>query len=511
MTSWLDRLTAPLAPRWTLKRQRARIAAEMLIRHYEGAAAGRRTAGWNRTAGDANAAMGPAIARLRDVARDLVRNNPYASSALITIVDDVVGWGIVAKPVKTARNRARAESLWKAWAETTACDAEGRQDFTGLEKQVLRTVAQDGECLVRRRWRRPEDRLPIPLQLQLLEPEHLDTMRDGEVLVNGNRIVQGVEFDLIGKRAAYYLFRDHPGSHILGPRALMSDRIPASEILHVFKPERPGQVRAASWFAPVVLRMKDFDDYEDAALMKQKIAACLAVITTDIDGSAPALGTADTTATPQIDELGPGMILNAAPGRSVTVVEPPSVSEHTAYSQTVLRGIAAGLGITYEALTGDFANMPFSAARMSRLQYWAHVEGWRWQLLIPQFCTPVWGWAMEAAAIMGLENAPEAEWTAPPAPMIDPQSEGLAYQRNIRTGIMSLSEAIRERGYDPDTMLEEIAADNKKIDKLGLILDSDARKTTQAGQPRDTAKAFAPAPTDGEPVPANGNGARGHR
>jgi capsid protein len=142
--------------------------------------------------------------------------------------------------------------------------------------------------------------------------------------------------------------------------------------------------------------------------------------------------------------------------------------------------------VTYEDLTGDYARMPFSAARMSRLRHWGRVEDWRWRTLIPQFCEPAWEWAMEAAVIAGLIGADpgRAEWTAPPPPLVDPVNEGLAYQRNIRTGIMSLSEALRERGYDPRMVLDEIAADNALLDKLGLILDSDARNTTQSGSPR---------------------------
>jgi capsid protein len=69
-------------------------------------------------------------------------------------------------------------------------------------------------------------------------------------------------------------------------------------------------------------------------------------------------------------------------------------------------------------------------------------------------------------------------------PMIEPDKEGLAYQRLIRTGITTLSEVIRERGYDPETVWKEMAADNKRLDELGLVLDSDARNTTQAGNPR---------------------------
>jgi capsid protein len=150
-----------------------------------------------------------------------------------------------------------------------------------------------------------------------------------------------------------------------------------------------------------------------------------------------------------------------------------------------LRGIATGMGVTYEDLTGDYQQLPFSAARMSRLRHWARVLDWRWQTLIPQLCQPTWRWAMESAAIMNLvsdDPLPTADWTAPPAPMIDPDKEGLAYQRLIRSGLSSLSEVLRERGYDPKVVLNELAGDFKQLDALGLLLDSDPRNMTQAGQ-----------------------------
>lgn len=489
-TYWLDRLTHPIAPLWTLKRQRARLASELLHRHYEGAGTGRRTQGWRKTSADANAVIGAALRPLRETARDLVRNNPYAESALSTIVDHAVGWGIVAKPKPVD---ARALAAWQAWAETTACDADGRHDFYGLQKLVFRTVVESGECLVRRRFRRPDDGLPIPLQLQVLDPDFIDTTKDLLTLANGGRIIQGVEFDALGRRAAYWLFKEHPGSSY-GLGGLATSRVPASEIQHIFRPLRPGQVRGPSWYAPVLLRFKDFDEFEDATLMKQKIAACLAVLTTDVDGTAPPLGAVDP-ATPDIDSLEPGAILNLATGRSVTVVDPPQVRDYEGYSKTVLRAIATGLGVTYEDLTGDYGDMPFSAARMSRLRHWARVEDWRWRILIPQFCTPAWGWAMEAAAVMNLvSTVPGVAWTAPPAPMIDPANEGLAYTRNIRSGLQTFSETLRERGYDPDEVMQELAADNATLDRLKLVLDCDPRKMTQAGQLQgEAAQTAAPA------------------
>jgi lambda family phage portal protein len=458
----------------------------MLARHFEGAATGRRTQNWYRASTDANAAAGTSLSKLRDVVRDLVRNNAYAASGLETIVTHTVGWGIVA---------AQAHSGWLAWADSTACDADGRNDLYGLEELVLRSVAESGEVLVRRRWRRLEDGLPLPMQLQVLEADFLDTNKDGR-LPSGHRVIQGVEFDLLGRRVAYWLFKEHPGSSHRSASTLIStsQRVSADDVLHVFRQDRPGQVRGPSWFAPVVLTAKDFDELKDATLMKQKVAACLSIVTTDVNGDAPALGVTDAS-DPTTDSLAPGMVLNLPPGREVTVVNPPTVAEFGEYSKTTLREIATGLGVSYEDLTGDYTALPFSAARMSRLRHWSRVEKWRWRLLIPQFLNPVWGWAMQAAELAGQTTIPVTKWTTPALPMMEPDKEGLAIQRNIRAGIQTHSEAIRERGYNPDTFIDELVADFKRLDDKQLVLDIDPRKMTQAGQAQGSATATAPPAT----------------
>lgn len=475
--NWFDRALGFVAPGLALSRMRARIAADVLVRHYEAASKGRRTAGWRQSLGDANAVAAPAISRLRYAARDLVRNNGHAESALRAITNHVVGWGIVGKP---AEKNPSALSAWKAWAESTDCDADGRKNLYGIQRLVMRTVVESGECLVRRRFRRVEDGLSIPMQLQVIDPDYIDTTKT-ERLPNLGRIVNGVEFNAIGQRVAYWLFRDHPGSQLL--TSSQSYRIPAENFAHIYREDRPGQVRGVSWFAPVLLKFKDFDDYDDATLMKQKVAACLAVLVTDPDGSGAGLGTVDGARSPEWDSLEPGSITNLPMGRTVTVVDPPTVREYSDYARTNLRTIAAGLGVPYEDMTGDYANMPFSAARMSRLRHWDDVEEWRWQMLIPQFCDPVWRWFTEAAAIMGQIGREDiaARWTPPPAQMIDPASEADAYRSKIRAGLQTLPEALRELGYDPDEVMDEYAASNKKLDDLGIVLDSDPRKTSNAG------------------------------
>lgn len=478
MATLLDRAIGYWSPSRALKRERARAAGSLLARHYEAASPGRRTQGWRRTSGDANAALRSDLAKLREHARDLERNNPHGKSVPNTIADHVVGWEIKGKP---ANGDQRAAAAWRKWAGSTDCDADGRHDFAGLCKLVMRTVVVSGECLVRRLVRRVEDGLTIPLQLQVLEPDFLDSRKDF-ALSGGGSVVQGVEFDSKGRRVAYWLFREHPGSSLMGRAGSFdSSRVPAEEVAHVFRSERPGQVRGPSWFAPVILTLKDYDEYADAQMMKQKVSALLGIVVTDEGGTPQVFGAPDSVES-SWDSLEPGGIHHVGPGSSVEVVQPPRVSEFKDYSEVTLRAVATGVGCTYEDITGDYTGLPFSAARMSRLRHWARVEDWRWQMLIPLFCAPTWVWVMQAAAIMGIvEGDAGAIWTAPPPPMLDPVGEGNAYKGLIRAGLMSQSEALRERGYDPKEVLTELAADFALADKLGLVLDTNPKQTSEAG------------------------------
>lgn len=521
--NFLDRLILLVAPRWGLQRVRARV----LARHFEAASVGRRTAGWNRKGGDANAAAsGASLAYLRNQARDLVRNNPWARRGLQRLVTNVVGWGI--QPKATGRGGETISKLWKQWAETTQCDAAGRLTFYGLQRLVMRTVVESGEVLIRRRFRRIEDGLAIPLQLQVLEPDYIDTGKDGVMGTAGGPIVQGIEFDAIGRRVAYWLFDTHPGA--MGPLlSPVSRRISADGILHVYNQERAGQARGYSWFASIDVRLHEHDEFEDATLMKQKIAACFAAFVTDVDGSNSALGAGtdsqtglpltDPMTNEPLDSLGPGMILNLPAGKSVTVANPPASTDHAAFVTSSLRGVAAGLGVTYEDLTGDMTQINFSSGRMGRIAHMADVEDWRWNMLIPQFCAPAWDWMLTALQLAGenVEMAP-ATWTPPALPMIDPDAEGRALSQMVRTGAMTIDAMVRAQGYDPEEHFAEYEKGIKRLDKLGIILDCDPRKTSSAGQLQ-----AAPAPAaveedddevdieidddETEPAGANGNGA----
>ncbi|HVH03840.1 MAG TPA: phage portal protein, partial [Amaricoccus sp.] len=155
--NWLDRAIGVVAPGAGLRRARQRQAMGILARAYEGARLGRRTEGWVAAGTGANAEIAPAIARLRDRSRDLVRNNPYAAKAVTALVSNMIGTGLLPRArAATPELAAAADRLWSVFSG--AADADGLTDFAGLQALIVRSLVESGEVLVRLRERRVEDR-----------------------------------------------------------------------------------------------------------------------------------------------------------------------------------------------------------------------------------------------------------------------------------------------------------------------------------------------------------------
>ena len=111
-------------------------------------------------------------------------------------------------------------------------------------------MVEAGEELVRRRPRRPGDGVVPPVQRQLLEADFLDATRNGAL--DSGQAVQGIEFDALGRRRAYWLFGAHPGDATLSLTGVLTSRaVPATAIAHVYEKQRT-QARGVPWGAPVI-------------------------------------------------------------------------------------------------------------------------------------------------------------------------------------------------------------------------------------------------------------------
>ena len=466
--NWLDRAVNFVSPSTGVRRVQARMALDM-ARSYEAAKVGRRGEGWKAGSGNANAEILPALSRVRNRCREVVRNNEYASAALNSLVSNTVGIGIIGK--------APNQALWDDWCDY--CDADGQLDMNGLMELAARTRYESGEVLIRFRQRLPNDGLVVPLQIQVLEPDHLDTMKTGP-LDNGSYAIAGVEYNSIGQRLAYWLFPTHPGEVIIiGSSRLQSRRVPASEILHYYRKRRPSQVRGMPEMGVALLRLRDLGDYEQAELVRKKIEACfVAFVRTDNESAR--LGQAQTNAESGgrtvNEKVAPGMIKYLSNAESVDFGSPAAFSGYGEYAATQLHAIAVGAGVTYEQLTGDLSRVNYSSIRAGLVEFRQRIKQEQWLGLVPMMLNPIALRFQQTAKLAGAqrEAVQRFEWTMPKLEYVDPLKEVMATKEAIRGGLQSLSEAIRARGDDPEKVFAEIAKERARLKTLGILVDSDA-------------------------------------
>ena len=471
----LDRAIAYIAPTVAARRAAARLqlrAMEIAQAYYDGADQGRRGTSIRRSGASADTVSARDLPRLRTGSHDLVRNNPHAKRGIDAIVVNGVATGIAPR-FKRGRDTDRAlEDLARQTLETTAIDVAGVHDYYGLQALALRTTAESGESLVLRRF---TNKLAFPIQFQVLEPDFLDSSRDGATR-EGGEIVQGKEFDKSGRCTRYWLFPEHPGG---GTGSVTSLPVPARDVAHIYRVDRPGQVRGIPWLAPVMLRLSDFDDYENAQLVRQKIAACFAVFRTGGLSGPPA---APASGSKTIEKVEPGMIEWLGAGADVKFASPPQVEGYDEYARVSLRAIAAALGLSYEAFTGDLKGVSFTSGRMGWLEQQRNLDAWRWLMLIPQGCAVMMGWWLEGARLLGHNvDGVTVRHTPPRRDMISPEREVPALTNARRSGQKSLTDILGETGKDLHEHLDELAEEQELLDARGIILDSDARKVSAAG------------------------------
>ena len=466
---------------------------------HEAAGRGRRALAWTPGNPGAVATMLATNANLRSKSRDLVRRNAWAQAALEAYVANAVGTGI--KPQSLSSDEAfktAVQALWRDWVEEA--DAAGQTDFYGLQALACRAMLEGGECLIRLRPRRPEDGLSVPLQLQLLEPEHLPISLNTD-LPSGNTVRSGIEFDTMGRRVAYHLYRAHPEDGSLAPMSglggLDTVRVDACEIAHLYRVLRPGQIRGEPWLSRALVKLNELDQYDDAELVRKKTAAMFAGFVTRQspednlmgEGAADAEGIA-------LAGLEPGTLQILEPGEDIKFSDPADVGgSYSEFLRTQFRAVAAAIGITYEQLTGDLTGVNYSSIRAGMLEFRRRCEMVQHGVLVHQLCRPVWAAWMKQAVLAGVLDAPgfarggaarrrqylATKWVPQGWQWVDPEKEFKAMLLAIRSGLMSRSEAISANGYDAEDIDREIAADNQRADDLGLIFDSDARYTTRDG------------------------------
>ncbi|WP_186053474.1 phage portal protein [Burkholderia gladioli] len=457
---------------------------------YESASTvGARAKAWRVSGAGPNAAAVQNLPLMRARARDAIRNDPWAKTAIGRLVSNTIGAGIQAHPQHPIDAiRKEQKQLWEDSGEEI--DADGRYDLAGVQSLAARSFFSDGEVLVLRRMRHLRDGLAVPMQIQILEGDMLPM--DKNEIVAGGEIINGVEFDHDGRRVAYHLHRRHPGEYGRASfPSMQTVRVPADQIAHVFQALRPGQVRGVPELSTVLLRLRSLDNFDDAVLFRQEVSNLFAGFIVKPHSEPGLIGDPITGAAVGYDadgfspvvSLEPGGMQELAPGEDVRFASPPGAgTDYAPFMRQQLMAAAASVGMPYEVLTGDLRDVSDRVLRVILNEFRRAVEQIQWNVFIHQFCRPVWRWWVDACALSGAMSMPDyyrrrrdyfrVRWVPQGWPYIHPVQDVTAKRMEIRSGLASRSGAVLARGDDPEQVDNENAADLAREQRLGLRYDT---------------------------------------
>jgi lambda family phage portal protein len=401
-------------------------------------------------------AAGPTI---RSRARHAYANNGYIRNAVNAIVAEAVGAGIEANSAHPDRDTAA--SIDKLFFEAEL-DAEARTDFRGMTAAAVLAELVDGEAFFV-----AEDRDGETVWRQI--PAEFVDESDTRELSDGY-VVAGIEFSSNGTRRAYHIRPQRPTD--LYPVTANSIRVPAEDVLHVFRQLGPGQVRGISQLAPILLTVNELDQALDAMLVGLKTSAMFAGFVTDQTnmggvGEAFPDGVADISLEPGVVRVLPG-------GTDIKFSTPEQAKESISFAKLTLGQIAAGLGVPTWVVDGDLSQANYSSLRAALLPFRAKTEQYVYHTIAPQFLNPIFRRHVTDAWLAGRLDLPElapalkAEWL-PPRPMqVDPAKDMAAAKEALAMGLTSRKQAVASLGWNVAKLDQEIADDHAREAELGL-------------------------------------------
>lgn len=464
-------------------------------RAYEGAIVSRLTADWVTSGTSADAEIDGSLVRLRNRSRQLVRDNGYAQQALRCIVSNVIGTGIrMQAQVPMQRGGGRLDTVindaiergWSEWCHADTCHAAGQLSLQEIARLAWRAIAESGEVFIRL-VPEPMGAGMVPLALEILESDLCDEGKTSGPDREGNEWRMGVKVNRWGRPLAYRFRTRHPGD-VSGSVGYDTVDVPADQIIHLRRIERPGQTRGVPWFAAAIKSLHHLAGYQEAEVVRARAASSLMGFITSPDGE---LIGDDVYDGDRVTKFEPGAFKYLAPGEEVSVpqLDAPD-GQFEPFLRAMLRGVAASTGCSFEQVSNDYSQSNYSSNRMSRQD---SIETWKGeqQYAIEHFYRPIFARWMDAAVEVGALQLPNYDlmrdryhavrWYPRAWGFLDPQVEIGAYKDAVRCGFMTQAQVVAEQGGDLAELMRDLAAERELAKELGLTLDIDAGKVSGAG------------------------------
>ncbi|SIQ57471.1 phage portal protein, lambda family [Rhizobium sp. RU20A] len=374
---------------------------------YEGASRfSREMANYSPVIRSADADLLPAKATADARTRDTARNDAYVQGGATLRKDNIVGsyYMLNAKPVTTVlfgKEDEKWEDEWQEeveekfalWAESLDNwpDAARQNTLTGLVRMAVDTHTIHGEVLASAEWLRDQPRM-FNTAIQMIDIDRLSTPPEfaGDPAVRG-----GVRRNKHGAPQTYYVRMAHPSDWMTPDSYLwkaIDIRKPWGRIqmMHIFEQLRPDQSRGISAMVAALSEMKMTKNFRQMVLQNAVLnATYAATVESELPTEAifAQLGGSDVSPEKVQEMLMSYMgghfntlsqFMGAAKNLQIDGVKIPHLPPGSKFKlqgagqggplgsefeQSLLRHIAAALGVSYEQLSRDYTKTNYSSAR----------------------------------------------------------------------------------------------------------------------------------------------------
>lgn len=402
---------------------------------------------------------------LRDRARYEVANNSLARGMIDTLADDTVGEGPQFQALNIGSRDAaqQLEWAWYDWAEEIG--------LWGKIRLLRKSAAVDGEVfaiLVNN----PDLRGPVKLDIAIVESERVSD--PNELDLDPSR-VDGIEFNANGNPVRYRVLRHHPDDDIQARTAEEFDWYPASDVLHYFRVDRPGQVRGIPEITPALGLFGQLRRFVNAVIGAAEAAANNAqVIYTDnpIDTE----GGFDPVPLEEIElHANTATVLPDGWKLGQVKAEQP-VTTFGDFRRQIANEIGRCLSMPINVILADSSQHNFASGKLDHVIYGRKLKVDREELRIKVLDPIFRRWLAEAQLVSGLlpqearrQQPPvRVVWTWPAFEHADPAKEGQGVKARMEAGTSNLIIECARQGHDWQEVLEGEKAVQQYRQQLGL-------------------------------------------
>lgn len=406
--------------------------------------------------------------KLRSRSRyECIEANSFAKGMALTLANDTISTGPSLQCMGDRTVGQFIEREWRTWARAVG--------LANKLRTARLTKVVDGETFILKTTNR-RLRTPVQLDIKLVEADQISTPGFVDGLPNK---IDGIVFDKWGQPETYHMLKGHPGD-VWAFGAYDKEDIDVADMVHLFRVDRPGQVRGVPEFTPALPLF---------AFLRRMTLAVIAASETAANHAAVLETVADAFDDEGADDVDPfegveidrNMMVSLPRGWKMNQFKPEQpTTTYEMFRNAILNEIARCVHMPKNKALADSSAYNYSSGRLDHQTYYEAigVERSQWET---ECLDRIFEWWLDEAFMLSnyipvgglagpyLERAVTHEWRWNPPRHVDPGKEVNAAIDAIEAGLLTEEQYLLEQNIDPETHYEQIERQVLRKQKLAML------------------------------------------